>query len=228
MSLPTSRRTLGAAVGGIVLLTVSAGLLHGRLTNRWNTNPIESAAARLPQIPTTFGAWELKDSEPLPAKALQLLQCAGYINRLYANKQTGDEVLATIVLGALEPVAGHDPASCYTFKNYSLLDPPQRLPVKGHDREYRFWGMTVQVGDVNAQRLRVLYAWGDGVSWAAPNDPRFHFGGRAFLYRVQVLHAVKNQPATADAVCRSFLQDFLPIVSGYTVDASVGLKLQAL
>jgi hypothetical protein len=212
---------------GALLGTILSGALHGHLTNRWNRAAVDDAAERLSQIPLEIGPWRLKESPPLPQHALNILRCAGHLNRLYVHRDTGAEVLVTVLLGPPDTIWGHSPNGCYQFNHYTILQEPQRVEIPAGGSETHFWEIAVQSGEVDAQKLQIYYAWSDGGEWSAPDEPRFQFGARAFLYRIQAMSAIEHDAdPSADTACRPFLDEFLPVVAEHLANAAVGLKLQ--
>ena len=52
--------------GALVAMTVAAGIVHGRWTNRWGHRPdILSASERLEKLPLVIGDWQAKDDRKI-------------------------------------------------------------------------------------------------------------------------------------------------------------------
>ena len=52
----------------VVGLTVTAGVIHGRLSHRWGPRQdMLAAAQRLQAVPNEFGNWRLRNSRPFPS-----------------------------------------------------------------------------------------------------------------------------------------------------------------
>jgi hypothetical protein len=208
--------------GGVLVLlamglTLTDGLVHGYLTYRWREPPdeISEAVQKLKELPHEFGDWQLESSKPLEDYVIDILQCAGSTNRSYVNRRTGQRVSVTIVLGPFGPIAVHTPEVCYTHRNHTLIDDRQQVSVQSeHMPDDQFWAVTLKSNDLNGRSLRVFYGWSDGGPWSAPELPRLHYGGRPYLYKIQV---AAYPPLSADGgadelddPCVKFLESFLP------------------
>ena len=101
------------AVVLIAALTVLSGIVHGRMSNRWGPSPDTlAAAAKLAEIPQRFGDWRQQGADELDKSSRDELQPAGYFVRRYENRQTGDIVSVTLLLGRPGPISVHTPEVC--------------------------------------------------------------------------------------------------------------------
>ena len=200
------------------LLTVLSGVLHGHLRYRWGTpSDLLIAADELRNVPTEFDGWKLQEPRKLSAEALTMLECHGYINRIYVHESTGDVVLATLLLGPAGPLSVHTPEICYSSRSFALesererANVPQSATSTGDEAE--FWGITLRSRDVEARTLRIYYGWSDGEHWIAPMQPRFALGASPYLYKLQVASYIAphllDEPSDPG---RRFLRSFLPVV----------------
>src|SRR5436305_193873 len=91
--------------------TVAMGFVQGSLNQRWGpSNATKLAKQELNRpLPERVGSWRLQQSEPLSPDVIALLQCDGYISRIYENDQTGDVVTVVVLLGPAGPIAVHTP-----------------------------------------------------------------------------------------------------------------------
>jgi hypothetical protein len=173
--------------------------------------------------------WQARGSEPLSDYAIAMLQCAGYINRTYCYGQTEQTVAATVVLGPPGLIWGHTPEGCYPDHLYVIEQPARRLQFRPDERpDESFWLVTFRPRNQPRRLLHVVYAWSDGGPWVAPDSPRFVFGGRDFLYKLQVAAYASDDPFNDAEICRQFMEVFLPIADRHLVQAGEIWKPPAL
>lgn len=217
MKRPLKRNFSYLAVLLGIGLTLASGVIHGRLSHRWGPPPeILEAAKQLDSLPERFGNWRLQTSVPLDSNALKMLQCVGYINRAYVHDSTGESVTLTVVLGPPGPIWGHKPDGCYSSREYRVVEQRRQVVFPGAAPDEAFWVITFESKDVQASLLRVFYAWSDGTVWSAPGEPRLKYGGRPFLYRMQVAGVPRiDARKEADNPCYEFLESFLPVSRQY-------------
>lgn len=202
-------------------LTLTAGVIHGRITNRWGPSPDALAAAeRLQGVPVQIGAWKAVRSAPLSENTTEMLRCAGYLNRVYLNEVTGETINVTVLIGPPGEIWAHTPEGCRG--RGSLVQPRKLVPVDDHE----FWAPTFREKNLEAAFLRDYYAWSAGGCWSAPENPRFKFAGKPYLYKIQVTGRVLRGSSDEEMndSCRSFLGDFLPVVQEYLVNSSPDRK----
>jgi hypothetical protein len=195
-------------------MTIATGLVHGRLTQRWGPVPdLQAAGRELANFPKTIGDWQLVDEKPLPPMVQETLSCAGYINRKYVNRESGETVDIAITVGPSGPISVHTPEICYSSRAYSIQDPRQRVTVSDRiGRIHSFWSLSFRSADSSADALRVYYAWcpeENGI-WAASESPRFEFAGRRKLFKLQMSSVVSSmaEDQTKDP-CQEFLTALL-------------------
>jgi flagellin-like protein len=209
-----------------VAITLAAGAIHGRLTNRWGLSENAVAAGRrLEELPSQFGPsgrWQLQASEELDATSIAMLQPAGYILRRYRNQETGDSVQMVVLLGQPAPISVHTPEICYSSRNYDIReDREEESFVDAKGKEHQFWGLTFRSHSLNADILRVYYGWSTGSRWVAATHPRMSFARQPYLYKIQLAGYLppSADPKTADP-CRQFIEDLLPALKEYMVEPS--------
>lgn len=193
-------------------ITVVTGFVYGRITQRWGPAPDLLAKARhFETFPDEIGVWQLLESHSLSAQVQETLSCAGYVNREYVNRSTGENIWLAITLGPAGPIAVHTPEICFSSRAFSIEEP--RKPVtlsapSGH--EHSFWKVTFRSTDTSADIMRVYYAWSTDGKWEASESPRFEFGGRPALYKLQISASIPAAAANAlQEPCKSFLTDLL-------------------
>jgi hypothetical protein len=177
-----------------VAITVATGLVHGRLTQRWGpTADLQAAAKRLMDLPAEMGQWQLTREVPIDERVTEILSCAGYINREYVNRQSGETVSIAITVGPSGPTAVHTPEICYSSRAYTIEDPAARVTLSDDEgRSHSFWSLTFRSNKPSTDRLRVWYAWQGGGVWTASGSPRFEFAGRPLLYKLQLASLISS------------------------------------
>jgi hypothetical protein len=197
------------AVGTVLLAaTAVVGVVHGNLTNRWGEQPDMFAAAELlEELPESIEGWNLLRSSPLDERVKEMLQCSGSISRVYENATTGERIYVVVLLGPSGPIAVHTPEICYSSKDYRITAARQRWSL---NEQEEFWDLRLKANDISGSPLRVLYGWTNDRHWHATQYPRFAFGGRPLLYKIQLAGPVPVDQGR-DA-CQDFLTAFLPVL----------------
>jgi len=205
------------AVG--VGITVVTGVVCGRVSQRWGPVPdMVAAAEHLKSLPARIGSWQLVEENTMPAAVVQTLSCAGYVNRTYVDRHSGNTVSLAITVGPSGPISVHTPEICYSSQAYSIEAPRKRvqLPAEvGHGDA--FWCTTFRSNSAIAEQLRVYYGWCADRAWTAAESPRFSFAGRPLLFKLQIASLVPPGEASEEQdPCRDFLEDLLR--SGWNVN----------
>lgn len=202
-------------------LTLADGVIHGRLTFRWVGTPSERlrAAELLQELPDRCGDWEVEQSLPLSDYAVNILQCESHINRIYVNRLTQQRVQVAVILGPFGPTSTHTPDICYTSRDYRIVRQRQRVSVPiEQSPDSQLWVITLRSDQLNQDTQRVYYGWSDGGPWEAPGEPRVHFGGRPYLYKLQVAAALDEvAEGNGPDASQVFLESFLPQLNIYLV-----------
>jgi len=206
-------RTLLLTLG--VALTLASGLLHGQLRQRWGQNARLLAEARdLAQLPLALPGWRFQEARDMSPEALEMLQCPGYIQRVYVNESTGQAVNLAVLVGPAGPMAVHTPEICYSSREYSILQSRQRAVFPaGPSQDDELWTLTLGSPGVHGGQVRVYYGWSDGGAWLAPEQPRFSLAGRPYLYKLQLATILPRhgQSDGGNDPCAQLLEEFLPV-----------------
>lgn len=192
---------MGVVTGVTSVLLIASGYLQGSWTGRWAA-PADFAAAekRLNGMPTEFGDWKsLREIEP-DQEVVDILQCRGYVHRVYLHQSTGAEVSAVLIAGPSGPTVAHLPEICYSSTNHKVAK--ERTATKLADDKGSVWMTEFRSNTVDGRRFFVHYGYSDGSQWIASSTPRFDFGGKKLLYKIQT--SSPNAPAGLE-----FLNDFL-------------------
>jgi hypothetical protein len=185
-------------IGMLVLAgaTLLGGMIQGRMGRRWEgPSEFPKLADRLKKLPTDIGPWHMRESQPLSPAAEAVLECAGYVSRQYENRQTGEVVTMAVLLGPAGPISVHTPDVCYSGREYTVRQSPERTGFRRNEAgQDELWRTTLQSTRLDAGYLRVYYGWSSGGAWSAPADARFAFAGQPYLYKLQVAGALPSPP----------------------------------
>ncbi|MDA0658930.1 MAG: exosortase-associated EpsI family protein [Planctomycetota bacterium] len=203
-----------------VIVTITSATLHGRLVGRWTS---QSALATLGQelagLPTTLGSWYQVATNELPKESVKMLQCSAHQHRTYRDSVTGATMDLIIVLGPPGPTSVHIPEICYPSQNYKIVSQRSRKNFSDKRSEQlqdsekktsvdEFWKVTFKTNDVAAKNVQVYYGWSQGERWEAPEQPRFHYSGSPWLYKLQLATSSLDDASQRDT--ERFFQELLP------------------
>lgn len=173
----------------------------------------EAARDQLVATPASVGDWQLKEEQDLDASVVELLNCKGYINRVYVHQQTGAQIHVAVLAGPAGPISVHTPDVCYSSREFRSEGFQKHLEIAG-DVSQVFWRMGFRRNDLEAQQLQVVYGWWDGHGWSAPESSRFAFARAPILYKLQLAHVIPNHLSIDDlTVVSDFLREFLPVLN---------------
>jgi hypothetical protein len=183
------RTTLIVANLTALALLVAAGLVHGRLTDRWETSTeLVDATARLNRVPESIGDWEGHDM-PMEKRQIDRAGIEGYVSRSYRNVKDGRQLSILLVCGRPGKIAVHTPDVCYRGAGYEPESEPVAEilgTVEGRDARFlqaRF-GKDTAAG---RQALDIAWAWNAQGSWEVPTNPRVAFASQAYLYKIYLI-----------------------------------------
>ena len=167
-----------------VLLAAAAGYAHGQYSQRWGpTVDLVAAGEHLQTMPEKMGNWQMVDELSMKESTVNLLQCAGYVNRRYINQETGDTISIALIVGPPGPIAVHTPEVCFSSRAYTILDSKGTLSLdRSPGDSHSFWKSTFQPNHIAADQLRVYYAWAtrpkdaDSAAWEAKTRARYRYG----------------------------------------------------
>jgi len=207
----------------IAALTLCGGVIHGRLSGRWGP-PLAMIAAgeKLAQLPAQFGPWKLAASHEFSEITKTELECTGYVDRTYVNQNTGERVDVMLVVGPTGAISVHTPEVCVGGRDYTIAGERRQVTVETPDAaSHRFWSVAFRSRGLEASTLRICYGWTAGGPWMAPENPRFYFVGKQYLYKVQVSAQGPLQAASTQRDAgQQFLRDFIPAAQMCLIDSS--------
>jgi hypothetical protein len=172
---------------------------------------LTAAAAQLERLPRQFGNWKLAEELPLEVSAVQMLQCAGYVNRRYVNQQSGQTVNLAIIVGPAGPTAVHTPEICFSSRAWKLQGERHRIALEASPtKKHTFWTVDFSAKNALADDLRVYYSWSRGSTWEASASPRYEFAAEPMLYKLQLAGPIGPSASDEDRdSCREFLDELL-------------------
>lgn len=207
-------RTIGPVAAGL-LLVLATGLVHGLWSNRWGDNAdLETAAARLHDIPLDIEGWSGSEQKIDPERLAQA-EAAGCLARSYAGDTDEKRLSVVLLCGRFGPLAVHTPEVCYGGAGYEMLGSPARSVVPLDDgSSAEVWTARFhKPADPSASPLRVVWAWSAGKGWLAPRSPRWTFRREPVLFKFYLAREMPrmDDPAEGDP-CFTFLRAWLPRV----------------
>jgi hypothetical protein len=194
----------------------------------WGDNiPAQQCAYLLEkEIPSEIGDWVGVD-QPVDEKTLRTAGADGYINRVYTNSKTKQQVAVWFIVGHFRQVSRHTPNVCYRNAGYDQYE--KQVPYKFEvpdlpTSEFATTKFHKQVGGADAYE-RVFWAWWKpekleagqspsdvNIVWTAPEDPRLTFGFCRALYKLYFTSASTPEETPDESACIQFANEFLPIV----------------
>ena len=157
------------------------------------------------ELPDLVGSWELISQPAIPPRELEILQADDSWRRIYRCRETDQLLVATLIAGNGGPLSCHLPETCVSRSIYCVGPSTsvwQLLPT-----QHRFWIQTYFPRQIDSTALTVAYAWHDGLSWRAPQMPRFQLAGHSKLQRLQVTVQHENgRSAEAKAAIQRFVR----------------------
>ncbi len=197
----------------IAVITI-AGVVHGRLSNRWGRHPdLEHAGKLLTSFPRSFGEWIQDDEKDLGVDVRKILQCAGSFHRVYVNAKTGDVVSAVLIVGPPGPTLAHTPEICLSSQQFERVRGPDPLRITDQAaRQHTFHAVEFASKDVSQESLQVVYGWSDGGAWYVPRFGRFTEGGKLLMYKIQIMvqGSGESEYSRSAEVCQHFVSQFIP------------------
>jgi hypothetical protein len=166
------------------VLVVGAGVVQGLHTDRWAISPdLAAAAAKLENLPLTFGEWQGSDEE-MEASQKELAEIVNYKVRTYRHKVTRAEVKVLIMCGRPGPVSVHTPDICFRGAGYKEFD---EQTAKLAAMEFKTARFKLEDTAKPSLPLRVYWGWTTDGNWSAPENPRRTFASSRALFKMYVM-----------------------------------------
>lgn len=169
------------------LSLIGAGILHGFYSGRWvPSETLVKAVDASNSLPLELDGWKgevfpLDDPESLVRAGVRGSCQVRYVNA------TGGSVVVLIVAGKPGPISVHDPSVCYGAAGYKIAGNPKRIEVPEVDRSTKdvfYTADFIPPSPTETSFLRIAWAWGQGQTWLAPDNPRLTFAGSPYLFKI--------------------------------------------
>lgn len=201
-----------------VAVTLITGVAAGYFSQRWGpSGAIEAYATQLATMPRQFGDWQMIEEKEMSETAVQILKCQEYVNRVYRNETTGQQVSIAVTLGPTGPIAVHTPEVCYSSREYAIRADRRAVTItENEDHAHTFWRVDFTANNPLRAGLRVHYGWTAGGTWLASESPRYEFATSRALFKLQLASSELTDSDTPESDAgRRFLNDLFD--TGWTV-----------
>lgn len=205
-------------------IVATAAVIQGRLTNRWGmSQALTSSGTDLQkQMPNTIGDWDYQEDLPLSQAVQDVLQCVSHLNHVFVNRNSGENIGATLIIGPSGPLTVHTPEICLSTGGYVQVGRSQQVEIKHEERVLgTFYRANFRSQTPNLPSLEIFWGWHDGKGWSAPDNPRLTFGGAPALYKLQVTAQLWPNVAEGDeGSVAQFLRTYLLAVPPFRLETS--------
>lgn len=209
---PRELKRLSALAMVAIALTLLTGGVYGHWTQRWGPPPdLRTAADWLATLPHQIGDWRMLEELTLADEVTQTLECAGYVNRIYVHVNTGNQINIAIVVGPPGPTSVHTPEICYSSRAYEIVGTRERQQFHSSGGPtHSLWSTFFKSRNAGSDTLEVYYGWSYGERWIASKSPRFEFGGRSVLYKIQLASLINSVGSdNLKNPCQNFIDSLL-------------------
>lgn len=201
------------ALAAIAAITIPPAVIHGKLSNRWQSNTaLEFHSKAIEQVPTKVAEWRVIDeSNFLTEPVKKELGIHGYFHRIYEN-DTGEQVNALVMVGEAGPLIRHPVEVCYGNRAKMLVN-SYDVDFEQGTAEHRFNVFRYQPKSALEDEFYVAYAFCYDDQWDTPNLPRIKYGGKPLIYKMQVLtNAGSVPPYEVPEHLKDFVKQFSAVV----------------
>lgn len=207
--------------GAVTLVVIAAGAYYqGTITERWSPQKselLEQFTNSLASLPSVIGEWEGVD-ETIPDEEFKLTNCTGYVSRQYTNKSTGDTVSIYLVAGTARHITIHSPDWCYQGAGFKMEGAKRPYTVSCGSQmptDPTFSTATFAKNTPEGfQRLRILWSYSDDGKWDGPNNHKFHYAGRAALYKIYLIsQEVGDDLSVESSLATKFATVIMPVLN---------------
>lgn len=226
-----SQQTFGRLVVMSAFLIAAGGIAEGLMTHRWLPNTaVSEAVSLLELVPAEIGNWQSEDLL-LTDVDLQVGGIAGYVQRMYTDKQTGAKVFMLLVTGEAGPISVHPPTACFSGRGFHVVGQQKMMAIEDSTTASQSSGKHVfHAADFSntavddASLTRVYWAWSPDAKWQAPDNARMKFAGQPALYKLYVSERwIPTGDHRQDAgAAKGFLAELLPELSRHLTNGPTG------
>jgi hypothetical protein len=200
------RVQLAALAAGLIV--VGAGLVHGKLSDRWGSSQaLEEAVARVDQVPMEIDGL-IGEAQPAEADEFRAARAKGYWVRIYRDPDRKTECLVILMCGRPGDMSIHTPDVCYKGAGYEMFG---QASTASFGELGLFWTARFVKQSLGSDDLRLYWAWSNDGAWHAPENPRWEFRGGRFLYKLYVArHASGRDDAKEKETTEALIRRLLP------------------
>jgi hypothetical protein len=204
------KRTL--SLTAVLILLLASGLVHGLWTERWGTSMLlQDAAARVDAIPLQVGPWRGRAEHADPETFEQAGAHAYWLRQYTHTESRFSPITAVLMCGRAGRMAVHTPEVCYGGAGFDMVHGRRHLGIAPEASEAgQFWSARFAKDKGVVRELLLYWSWNDGRGWQAPDSPRWHFRGAAYLYKLYIVREIADSTAPDDNPAADFLRYFLP------------------
>jgi hypothetical protein len=197
-------------------MLVTAGVVHGVWTDRWQTPlDVKKAADEMARLPWDVGEWRGAEVSAGPAAP----GVAGCLQRRYDHRPGGGSVSLALVCGRPGPVSIHTPEACYGSSGFHV-GTRHKVELRGLGTFWRTDATRTTATD--EVRLRIYYGWHTVAGWSAPEDPRQSFAREKVLHKVYVVREMTGSEPREEP-CEEFLRALIPELGRTVFGGAAGL-----
>lgn len=210
-------------IAGILLIgiTLAAEWQFGSLADvSARDAQMQQTADKLAALPKSFGPWELVREDPFSDDVVAILECSGHVNRLYKNRDTGELVTVSLIVGPSGPMTAHRPEVCFSSRDYTPEGITTDETIESGGATHEFRQARFVSTRLDAQHIACYYGWTHDGTWTAPDAARFVLGSEPYLVKLQfTTHVSPESAESAQAVTNveptgeRFLRDLLPVLN---------------
>lgn len=176
-----------ATVGACAIL-VGAGLVHGRITDRWGVpSSVSAAADRLDHLPDVIHGWT-STRRDVSDRVLTAAAAANIVDRNFLSPE-GDHIQVMIVCGRPGPVTRHPPNVCFTASGLRQASgiTTDRFPNEPDRQSMEFAQCLFESEEASSRFITQWSFSSNGRDWQMPGNPRMAFAGEGWLYKLYII-----------------------------------------
>ena len=179
------------------LLIVSAALVHGAATHRWNALKPDPARAEWAHAHALSpGEYDIKDvPSELPVYEHSRVTCRQY------TALSGDlTAVISLTSGPAGAVSTHTPDICYPSSGFKTVKAPKRETVElANGTSATYWVAEFEKSNATKyERHRIRWSWSDDGIWSVPDHHRVAFLLKPELFKIYIVTAVASESAESD------------------------------
>lgn len=191
-------------------LTLAPAFVQGHFSHRWG-NPVDLsiAAENLQDLPVEIKGFQyLGEGETLSQYVIDELGLAGQITRTYRDPKTGQSFALLVMVGEAGKMVRHPPNFCYAARDNKEVGEMNHVKNVGPGKASDYKVLSYRRGSLDESEFKVAFTHSTDGTWTAPTYPRWTFGGKPYLYKLQVLVTGESSSKSSEAALERFLESF--------------------